>query len=368
MKGPRWQALAAAAAHGLDGTTLRPPDAPLGDDDWRAVFALARFHRLWGLLAAAIGDGAFPVTPAQEREAADAHRAAMAETLALERLLLRTVEVLDVAGIDHRVLKGPALAHTVYADPSLRAFGDVDVIVPSARLGEAGEALAAAGMRRERAQLRPGFDRRFAKATPFIAPGGSMVDLHRSLVTGRFGLTVDNNALFATASTFEVGGKELRALGAEERFLAACYHAALGDKPLRFLSLRDLVQTLAADDLSLSRARRISASWRGDAVVAHGVALAWEHLGLRDSTPLVEWARRHRPRLGERLALRTTGSNTTAAHALLGVGVVPGFRGKAAYLGGILLPDRGALDARHGSYLGWWKQGARSLLRWGRRR
>ena len=55
-------------------------------------------------------------------------------------MLLRALEVLAAAGIPSRVLKGVALAHTAYPQPELRVFGDVDLLVPSARRRPGGRA------------------------------------------------------------------------------------------------------------------------------------------------------------------------------------------------------------------------------------
>ena len=47
--------------------------------------------------------------------------------------MLDATSALDEAGIASRVLKGVALSHTAYDDPSERVFGDVDLLVPGAR-------------------------------------------------------------------------------------------------------------------------------------------------------------------------------------------------------------------------------------------
>ncbi len=54
----------------------------------------------------------------------------LTHALRVERVLLDVTLTLDRAGIDSRVLKGVALSHTAYSDPSERVFGDVDLLVP----------------------------------------------------------------------------------------------------------------------------------------------------------------------------------------------------------------------------------------------
>ncbi len=51
------------------------------------------------------------------------------------------LSALDRASIPVRLLKGAALAHTAYADPSERPMCDIDLLIPEERLDEAGAAL-----------------------------------------------------------------------------------------------------------------------------------------------------------------------------------------------------------------------------------
>lgn len=92
-------------------------------------------------------------------------------------------------------------------------------------------ALVDAGYRRERPQLRPGFDRRFAKNVTLTSPHGMPVDLHRTLAAGRFGVTLAVEELFDRSSPLRLGGETLSVLAARDRFLHACYHAVLGILP-----------------------------------------------------------------------------------------------------------------------------------------
>ena len=53
----------------------------------------------------------------------------MQSCVQLERVLLETVAELDALGAEFRVLKGTAVAHLDYPDPSWRGFGDIDLLV-----------------------------------------------------------------------------------------------------------------------------------------------------------------------------------------------------------------------------------------------
>ena len=100
----------AVAAYGLPGTSLALPDRPLDDREWLAFMREVRTQRITGLLVQAMCDEALPLTDDQWDEAGAAHFEAVDQCLQLERMLVSVVTMLSQAGIDHRVLKGPALA------------------------------------------------------------------------------------------------------------------------------------------------------------------------------------------------------------------------------------------------------------------
>src|SRR2546423_11759296 len=94
----------AVAAYGVGGSTVDLPKEPLDARGWRLLLDQIRGHRLSGFLTAAVGDGALGVTPEQWDEANETHVQAMCLALLLENTLIDAVDVLDRAGIDHRVL------------------------------------------------------------------------------------------------------------------------------------------------------------------------------------------------------------------------------------------------------------------------
>ena len=109
-------------------------------------------------------------------------------------------------GIDFVVLKGPALAHTRYRDPSLRLFADLDLLVRSGQVDRRLAPPSAEPARRPPPSCPScghGFDDRFGKEvmlrTPATAdaPDGFEIDLHRTLIAGALGLTIPLDELFA---------------------------------------------------------------------------------------------------------------------------------------------------------------------------
>lgn len=344
--------LRAVAAHGVGGDPGPWPDAPLDGPRWQGLVAGARAHRLTGPLLAALTSGALPATPDQREEARQQHRCPALRVLALEQWLTSSVDALAADGIASRVLKGAAVAHLDHPDPGLRTYVDVDLLVRPADVDAAVRTLARQGMHRTLAEPRPGFDRRFDKGITLRGGIGAELDLHRTFVLGPWGLRVDLEALWRDGEPFTLAGRPVTALAFVHRWIHACYHAALGDWPLRLGSLRDVA-------VMLPRAERVSGDvlaaargWGVEAVVAAAVDDTVRLLGLpSDGRPLLAWAAGYAPTRQEEnwLALHRTADKTFAAQALATVAALPGIPAKAAYLRALLLPDGRYTTGRHAS-------------------
>jgi hypothetical protein len=275
------QLLRRVAAHGLPGQPGEPmiaqaPDAVV----WDRLLHLIRSQRLEGFLLAAVDDGALPVTDGQRAEAATMHLDACLRVLRLEQRLLEVTRVLEVAGIETVVLKGSAHAHLVYPDPAVRSFVDLDLLVRSEQLEQALAVLrSATDATRLVPEFRRGYDRRYQKSVTLRTADGIELDVHRNLLFGTLAFSIPLDELFDGSVTFEVGGRELRALRLDHRILHACYHTGFGDEIPRFGSARDLAQMLTGPhdaEVLLATARR----WRSEVALLRGVDLCRRMLGV----------------------------------------------------------------------------------------
>jgi hypothetical protein len=345
--------LRAVAAYGLPEASLVLSRQTLDDRAWSAVLQGAAHHRITGHLARALDDGVLPATDFQVVEALEHHERALGLDLVLERLLLTAVRSLETAGIPTRVLKGPAVAHTVYPDPGLRSFGDVDLLVPARDYDAALIALTAGGTRRRHAEPRRGFDRRFGKGACLETPEGLELDLHRTFVAGPFGLSVETEELFATGCAFSLGGRCLVGLDREARFIHACFHAALGDAVPRLVALRDVAEMALHSDVGLARTQELCDRWRCGIVVQRAARLAWDMFAITVVPDLVEWSWRHEPSAFEQRSLEAyVGPRRSyARQAVAGLWAVRGLASKAAYVSALLAPTAPYVRARDGGYV-----------------
>lgn len=351
---------AALAAHGLPGATLALPDAPVDDRRWGHVMSSVVSERISGLLAQAIDDGALAVTARQADEAAAAHRASMIAAVLLERALLATAARLDAAGIEFRVLKGSAVAHLDYPDPSLRSFGDNDLLVRSSDFDAAVAELVAGAHRRKYPEPRPGFDRRFGKGSCLVAGDGFEIDLHRTLAMGPFGLRIRLDDLWSHPSEFVLAGRSLAAPALEVRFLHACFHAVLGDRFTRLATVRDVAQLQRGRPLDIDRVLEISGAWRAQAVVARALRTAAEVLGLAPVDRLDEWAQGYElsGREQRALAVYRSADPTYAGKSFAAVSAIPGLRDKLAFAYALSFPTRRYRHERQERTLQRWRRGA----------
>lgn len=331
------------AAHGLPGTRLPFPQQPLNDWEWRQLVASVQVHRITGLLAAAVHGGDLPVTEPQRAETNRLHVAMVTTCLLLERDLVTLLDAFDHWAIDHRVLKGPAFAQLDYPAPSLRVFGDVDVLVRGDQFDAAAEVLTSLGYRRRYREVRPGFDRQFGKGASWTGPDRREVDLHRTFVMGPFGLMIDLDRLWEPGDPFVVGPRSARTLRPSHRILHACYHAALGKREPQLVPLRDTAEMLLhprTDDELWSETLREAGRWGGEAVVARSVSAAWETFDLPDDERS-RWATRRAVTHREERALRTYSdpAMSYAARQFEALRVIHGTRARAQYAFALAFPD-----------------------------
>jgi len=270
-------ALVSASRHGLG---MRVDPVVLEATAAGAVLARARQDHLTGFLAAAVSDGAV-TTDDHELDAAIRRQwhSELLTCVRLEALAVRTGELLDSADIRWRLTKGAALAHLDYPDPSVRTFGDVDLIVHPVDWSAAFRVLTAHGYRREAPTLPGGYDARYGKGATLITADGLEVDLHRRFAIGRFGVTARMEAIFVSSGAIELAGRTVPVLDPAGRLLHACFHAALGGfRGLR--AFRDVAQLVLVTGADWPSAFTLARSWRAEAVVATAIRESWERLRL----------------------------------------------------------------------------------------
>jgi hypothetical protein len=308
---------------------------------------MMQYQRLTGLAVAAAEDGSLDLSSGQAEELLERQRDAMLQVLALERHLITLSTALEEADVEMVLLKGSALAHTVYPDPSWRPFADLDFLVRGQDFQRACEVLADQGFNRGLPEPRARFDMRFGKAAELTGRGGLMVDLHRTLVVGPFGLWIDLDELFSGTDSFSVGGRVLRRLDDTSLFLHACIHASLGWWPPLLMPVRDVAQVASYGNVDWNLVADRTTRWRLAAVVQHALKTASDILGASfPERALALMAIPSRRRERRALDAYITNRRSRGGTATSTIRAIPGLPAKIAYVRALLFPNRAFLSAR----------------------
>jgi hypothetical protein len=320
----------------------------LSDDAFEQMLDECEHHRAIGFAGEAVRAGDLLLTDAQRAQFESYWQDWLAHSLRLERLVVRATDSLAKAGIDVRVIKGVALAHLVYPEPSWRVFRDADLLVQGDHFDAAVEILnREVSVTRVLPELRAGFDRHFGKEALLRSTECLELDLHRTLVEGALGLTVHLPDLFAPPVQLTIAGKPVATLAPAPQLLNAAYTAVLADWPPRLSALRDVVQLLLMQRPEPDQVRALARRWRAEAVLAEALLRATDTLTPQLVSPLLDWSRTYHKRPIERLlAASYRGPSRAFTPHLAALVVAPGIRGRLAYLRAIAWPDAEYLDSR----------------------
>jgi Uncharacterised nucleotidyltransferase len=254
--------LLGVAAHGLAGSRIRPPSGPLDPAAWRALVRACSEEHLVGLLAATVDGGVLQASGAQAADLAALVADVRARSAAVRESVVETSRRLDADGIDHHVLDGPVVAQRAYADPSVRDFEEVDILVDASSL-------------------------------PIPPVQDATVRFRRDLLPAELGQPVGLGDAKRQATRVEVDGHPVPALPAEAQLVYTCAQAASASVTGGLLALRDVAQLALTDDVDPVGVARFVGPGRATAVVARAVRLAWQGFDLADKTRLSVWASRY---------------------------------------------------------------------------
>ena len=134
---------------------------------------------------------------------------------------------LKESGIEVILLKGVALAETVYSNPGVRPMGDVDILVHSEHVEQIRAILQQRGYEAMAIRLRTLSTKGLLKSIPMLKPGrvGVELDIHWHLFKSSFHLQfVPIEWFWETAIPIDLGGIETLGLGLEANLLFLSEH------------------------------------------------------------------------------------------------------------------------------------------------
>lgn len=208
---------------------LRRPLPPL-DADWDEVFQGICRNSLLGLTHRYLMQGESRSYPPEgfRRAVQQLHYLNAVALTVKYRHVVKVLTQLAADGIEHMVLKGPALAHLVYPHPSLRIFGDLDLMVRERDMAAAHDCLVRLGFvpELEPAQLPP-------KLTPqtttyelkYWHPTLQLlVEVHFDDLLNAGLASRDVEGFWSRAVTIDIQGTPTKVLALDDQLIHLCAH------------------------------------------------------------------------------------------------------------------------------------------------
>lgn len=343
------------------------PSSALDDDAWDDLVRETEAHRTLGWLSWAVADGRLPVADAKVQPLFERHAELMTKALVLEREAMNLAGLVGANSSPPIALKGVASANVDHPEASLRVFEDIDLLVPADEIDDVVSILRRHGCERDLPPRRAHWDRRFAKDIAMVAPSGAEIDLHRTLVPGPFGFSIDLDELRDGVESVPLGSSTVCVLGVEQRVLAAALALTVGEAEPRASAALDMLAALAQPSLDPVRLDRLAGSWRIEALLVEALRWCEDNLGAGavpgpfrthlDSSVRGRWWRR---------VYRSAGGSNTATLLAAPFGMRR-LRDRLAYLAGLLWPDATYRLARRRSIRPTeWRAGLREVVRWRR--
>ena len=269
--------LVVAAQFGLDKCEISD-GLPLAPANEIATLRLALRDHLTGFVALSESAGEIKLSDIGKAALRNQWHDELLASVVLESFAIRTAEILNDAGARWLLTKGPALAHLDYPDPSMRTFGDIDIVIHPRDWDLACRVLTDHDYLREVPAISTMYDNRFGKGATFVS-GPLELDLHRRFAIGRFGVTSYMEEVFENTTTVQFGGVRVPTMSPENRLLHACFHASLGG--FRYLrAFRDVAQLTLVSGADCEVTMQTARRWRAEAVVVTALTESWSRLQL----------------------------------------------------------------------------------------
>lgn len=195
--------------------------------DWSRLLLLAEEHGVLGHLAKCLTEQNAPaIPPLIKQTLLERRRAQNFLTLRLTAELFRLLELFGAQGVSALVIKGPVLATQAYSDPSIRSYGDLDLLVRQPDIRRATELMIASGYRAAislgaiDAGKHPG-QYLFSKPDSKL-----LVELHNDLTLRYFPRALPLEDFFARQTRIRLDAQEVPAPCVEDELVLVCVHGA----------------------------------------------------------------------------------------------------------------------------------------------
>jgi hypothetical protein len=270
----------------------RPGVLPPGEaKEWERWLDILEPHRVLPLLYHnVVHEGVAPSLPSDvAARLKNAYMASWAGSARLEREIASISALFGQDGIPFLVLKGIGFSRTIYLDPAMRPFDDLDLLVNTRDFGRARSLLKSIGYR---ATTGLGLEHhqeflREEKGNDY------RVELHRTLnIFPRIGWGLPVREVFERAIEVKVAGCTFRTLHPVHAFLHSTLHTFTHHREeIRLIWIHDLarmVEHLSGDDWK--ELQQASVIWMARMAVEEGLTMARTWFGTMVSAPFSDFS------------------------------------------------------------------------------
>lgn len=218
--------------------------------DWERLTRAAARERAAAVLWARVG-ALLDVVPEEAEPLRRLARVSGFRQARLRGRLLDVIDALGASGVRPVLLKGAALASTVYPTFTERPMGDLDLLLPHERIEEAVALLLTEGWRWTADAQRCAFYAHHHHIAPLEDDAGTRLELHTDLFPpGHPFRILPAHRLFAIARDARFEGRVIRVLPTECMLLHACLHFAWSHAMERgaWVTFRDIGALLEVPD------------------------------------------------------------------------------------------------------------------------
>jgi Uncharacterised nucleotidyltransferase len=219
-----WDVLRECVSHRRDNEQLRKAFLSI---NWPRLLLLAEQHGVLGQLAATLNDGVAPDVPACIKQALlEGQRAQSFLTMRLTAELFRVLELFRLQGISALIIKGPVLARQAYGDPSIRSYGDIDMLVRQRDIRRATELMISSGY--EAAVPLSAIDAGKPPGQYLFSKQDSklLVEMHNERTLRYFPRPLAIEDFFARRICVRMDAREVFAPCMEDHLVLVCVHGA----------------------------------------------------------------------------------------------------------------------------------------------
>ncbi|RPF77161.1 MAG: hypothetical protein CBC31_007920 [Verrucomicrobia bacterium TMED71] len=162
--------------------------------------------------------------------------------------LNRIISELADRGIEVVILKGAALAYTIWPHMATRQMHDIDIVVPVEHVYETVDVLLDLGYQKTSGMMPIEWYLKHTKEFSLIEPkSGILVEVHYRFCSPNSRLKLPEASFWSNASSSFFGGISAKVLASEELFVYLCLHVSVGhflkDNMRSLLDLKLLIES-----------------------------------------------------------------------------------------------------------------------------